>query len=133
NESEDEEYGNELVDDSKIDYNYIEGGLNYYFFKPGRGLYGSLSYGVLKINGTIAYENATETIDFSHGSVNVKLGAKLGGLFYFRPEVGYSFRPLPKTYEVELSFDDGTTRTETKDNPASLLPSGLIANIGLGF
>lgn len=37
NESEDEEYGNELVDDSKMDFNYIEGGLNYYFLNPDEG------------------------------------------------------------------------------------------------
>lgn len=127
------EYANEMLEKINLDINYIGGGLHYYFFKPGRGLYSGLSYGILKIKGTIPYENGMEITDFSHNSFNVKLGAKLGGLFYFRPEVGYSFDSLPETYDVEFIYTDGSTETRTKDNPVGFLPSGLIANIGLGF
>lgn len=132
-DNSDGEYVNNTLENSYLDLSYIEGGLNYYFFKPGRGLYGGLSYGKLKINGTISYENAIENVDFSHSSFNVKLGAKLGGLFYFRPEVGYSFNSLPETYDLEVVYEDGSTEIRTEDNPVGFLPSGLIANIGLGF
>lgn len=129
--------------DSQLDLSYLEGGINYYFFKPGRGLYGNLSYGIIKINGIVYSEsedglqNGSGSLDFSNGSVNINVGAKLGGLFYFRPEVGYSFNPPPRTIEYQVRFSDGTTenRTETfeENTPADLLFKGLIANIGIGF
>ena len=131
--NENDETGEGLLENLNLDIKYMEGGLNYYFFKPGRGLYGGVSYGIIKINGTMAYENASEITDFSHSSFNLKLGAKLGGLFYFRPEVGFSFNSLPETYDVKIIYDDGSSETQTKDNPVGFLPSGLIANIGLGF
>lgn len=134
---------------SSINYNYIEGGLNYYFFKPGRGLYGGVSYGIVNIKGTLydVYSNdennadltGTGTIDFSHSSINLKLGAKLGGLFYFRPEVGYSFSSLPNSIDMEVVYEDGSRETRTEEiydpegSPGSLLGKGFMVNIGLGF
>lgn len=122
----------------KLDYSYLDIGLNYYFFKPGKGLYGGISYSSIKAEATMPDSESVEYIKESHGSFNVKLGAKLGGLFYFRPEIGYSFKPLPKKYDVLTVYNDGTTETRTDDwsdaeGPADIIFNGLIANIGIGF
>lgn len=128
-----------------LQFSYLEAGLNYYFFRPGKGLYGSLSYGIIQINGTLADMEHSEDsekrgsgiIDFKNNSVNLKLGAKLGGLFYLRPEIGYTFNTLPKSIEVDVIFPDGSREARTEefeiDAPFDLLFSGLIANIGIGF
>ena len=100
---------------STLTFNYMEGGLNYYFLRPGSGLYRGISYGMIKVEGML-YDTYTNDngisgngiVDFSHNSINVELGAKLGGLFYFRPEVGCSFSPLPGAYETEVIYEDGT-------------------------
>lgn len=131
---------------SSFTYNYIEGGINYYFFKPGRGLYGGISYGVLKLNGLLKdffendnYSPGDAIVDFSHSSINVKLGAKMGGLFYFRPEIGYSFNPIPNSIDMDVVYEDGSRETRTEElydpaaSPGNLLSQGFIANIGLGF
>ncbi|PRX44477.1 hypothetical protein [Salegentibacter salegens] len=125
-------------ENNELDYTYIEGGLNYYLFKPGRGLYGGLSYGNINIKGTVHYEDSRDIIDSSHGSINIKLGAKLGGLFYFRPEVGYSFSSLPENVEATKVYNDGSRETikfefDSEVTPYNLLFSGLMANIGIGF
>jgi hypothetical protein len=133
--------GEEQVDASnndELNYTYIEGGLNYYFFKPGRGLYGGLSYGNINIKGTVHYEDSRDILDASHGSLNIKLGAKLGGLSYFRPKVGYSFSSLPDHVEAIKVYNDGSRETinfefDSEVKPYNLLFSGLMANIGIGF
>ncbi|MDT0686450.1 hypothetical protein [Autumnicola psychrophila] len=131
----------------KLEFTYMEGGLNYYLFSPGKGLYVGASYGNIKIEGVLTgiaskdpsrTDSGTGDIDLSHGSFNLKLGAKIGGLFYLRPEIGYSFSSLPESYEMEVVFDDGHTEThtesfDTESSPQNLLYKGLIANIGLGF
>lgn len=129
-------------DETDINYSYMEGGLNYYFFKAGKGLYGGVSYNQLNFDGetTVEKEGMTGTgsVDYNHNSFNIKLGAKLGGLFYFRPEIGYSFSSLPKTIEYQAQYPDGTTEQETFDfseelASADILFKGLMVNIGFGF
>lgn len=101
-----------------------------------------MSYGIVKINGTVHTESedglnrpGTGNIDFSNASVNMKFGAKLGWLFYFRPEVGYSFNPPPRSIQYPVRFNDGSTENKTEsfeeNPPANLLFKGLIANIDL--
>ncbi len=138
-----EDYNVDASDQLK--FRYIETGLNYYFFRPGKGLYGSLSYGMIRIEGTLAdmehsedsQKMGTGMVDERHNSFNIKLGAKWGGLIYFRPEVGYSFDTLPKSISVDVVFPDGSRETRTKEfefeAPFDLLFSGLLANIGIGF
>lgn len=137
--SEDEVGDTETTD---LSYTYLEGGINYYFFKAGKGLYGGVSYNQMKFEGqTDVEENGqqgTGYIDYNHSSFNIKLGAKLGGLFYFRPEIGYSFSSLPKTIDYEVEYGDGNRETDTYDfseelASADVLFKGLIANIGIGF
>ena len=132
----------DMTETTHLNFSYMEGGINYYFFKDGKGLYGGASYGTMKFGGqTSVYKDGkdgTGSIDFSHATFNVKLGAKLGGLFYFRPEVGYSFTSMPKTIDYQVNYEDGSTETETYDfteevAPADILFKGLIANIGFGF
>ena len=131
-----EDDSNEPEDNLNI--SYLDLGLNYYFFRPGKGLYAGVSYSTLKADATIHLDERTDYIDEKHSSFNVKLGAKLGGLFYFRPEVGYSFNSLPEIYEIRSEYHGGGTETEIQDwevegSPAELLFKGLIFNIGFGF
>ncbi|OEY72211.1 hypothetical protein APR40_02915 [Salegentibacter salarius] len=97
-----------------------------------------MSYGNIKAKGTIVYQEFRDIVDTSHGSLNVKLGAKLGGLFYFRPEIGYAFSPLPETIETTRVYNDGNSETrrisfDTDGTPYALFFSGFMANIGIGF
>lgn len=133
-QTENEEEGS----NTQINYTYLDLGLNYYFFRRGYGLYGGISYNTIKVESVMDYTDSVEYMEQKHNSFNVKLGAKLGGLFYFRPEVGYSFDPLPKEYEVLVIYNDGTRETRTgswsdSEGPGNLLFEGLLANIGLGF
>ncbi|CAL67588.1 outer membrane beta-barrel protein [Christiangramia forsetii] len=132
------------TEDLDLNLQYIEGGINYYLFKPGKGLYVGMSYGNFKFDGTednIESENepnkfGTRKIDFSNGSFNLKIGARWGGLFYFRPEIGYAFSPIPETIDATVFFDDGSTETQPQDlmvnDGLSPLFSGLIFNFGIG-
>lgn len=141
--SNEENYNVDNSDQLKL--RYIETGINYYFFKPGKGLYGSVSYGMIRLDGTLAdmqhsedsQKTGTGLIDQRHNSFNVKIGAKWGGLLYFRPEVGYMFNTLPKSISVDVVFPDGSRETQTEEfeieAPFDLLFTGLIANIGIGF
>lgn len=138
--------------DPDVKFSYFEGGLNYYLFKPGKGLYIGASYSSFNFDATIydyesemdgdmgSYEGPAD-IDYNLNSFNVKLGAKLGGLFYFRPEIGYAFSSYPEYLEYEFTYE-GETRTESEsfdelfaadEAPQSLLFDGLIFNIGFGF
>ena len=91
--------------------------------------------------GDVESYEGTAIIDFKHDSFNLKLGAKLGGLFYFRPEIGYAFSSYPEYLEYEFTYE-GETRTESEsfdelfaanESPQKLLFDGLIFNIGFGF
>ncbi len=129
-------------DNTDLNFSYIEGGVNYYFFKAGKGLYGGLSYSKFKFEGQTSVENdgkeGTGQIDYDHNTVSVKLGAKIGGLFYLRPEIGYSFSSLPETFEYTAEYEDGTSETETYDlieelSVPDIFFKGFMANIGIGF
>jgi hypothetical protein len=127
------------IDDVAIDFTYFEGGLNYYFFKEGRSLYGSLSYG--QFNSDFTYQglesddgsktNGEATASYSYSSVNVKIGAKLGGGFYFRPEIGYALTPGKSSFDIVATFPDGSTESQSEEIPA-FISGGLIFNIGIG-
>ena len=137
---EDSQYTNTETDE--LNFSYLNAGLNYYFFKSGKGLYGGVGYGQINLKGKTAVmddgEEGTGTIDFGRSSFNVRLGAKLGGLFYFRPEVGYAFTPLPKSIEYQVKYPNGRTEEDVYDfsehiSSAEFLFQGFIANIGFGF
>ena len=129
-----------LLDPDKAKFNYFQAGLNYYFLKEGKGLYGNLSYGILDAKLTIndigadsdPNKTGSANLAISNNSVNVKIGAKWGKGFYFRPEVGYSFTHLDKTVVVNVNFPDGSTETQNETLP-SILTQGILFNIGFGM
>ena len=127
---------------TELSFSYLEGGLNYYFFKAGKGLYGGLSYGRFKFDGQASVvkdgQDGIGQIDYSHNSISIKLGAKIGGLFYLRPEIGYAFASMPETFEYTAEYEDGTSETETYDlieelSVPDIFFKGFMANIGIGF
>lgn len=129
-------------EDTSLDFFYLEAGINYYFFKAGKGLYGGVGYNNMKFKGEIGVSkdgvDGTGNINYSHSSVNIKLGAKIGGLFYVRPEIGYAFSSLPNNIDYKAVYEDGSTETETYDLIEELAApdiffKGLMANIGVGF
>ncbi len=123
-----------------LDYSYFEIGLNYYFVNEGKGPYVSLSYTNMSLD--LTYDNiesnnspgqyGSATAGIGMNTMNIKLGAKWGGLIYFRPEIGFSFTPLPNTITAEVHFPDETIEFHTEEIP-SQLTGGLIVNIGFGF
>jgi hypothetical protein len=123
-----------------LDYSYFEGGINYYLRREGHGPYIGVSYTNMSLD--LAYDDIES--DYTTGligvasanigvnTLNLKLGAKWGGLIYFRPEIGYSFTALPNTVEVEVDFQNQPMEIQVVDVP-SVITGGIIVNIGFGF
>lgn len=134
----------DIEDNSGGSLNYFAAGINYYFFKEGKGLYGNLGYGIFNSNITSSdvesedgsKTNGTSKVNLSYKSVNIMIGAKLGGLFYFRPEIGFAIPGLPDNIVENVTFPDGSTEIQSyaidEDLP-SIISSGFIFNIGFGF
>lgn len=110
-------------------------GANYYFLNEGRGLYGGVAFGRtsfsasedLTSNGLTAAADATVGVN----KLNLKIGGKHGGLFYFRWELGYSVAFNNPKLVVSADFPDGSHQEESIDFPIS--GAGAIADIGFGF
>jgi hypothetical protein len=126
--------------DVELSFSYWEIGANYYITGEGKGLYAGIGYGGFKSDMTISniesdqdpsLTNGTATSQYNFGSLNLKIGAKLGGLIYFRPEIGYGLGARDEQLTVDVSFPNGASETQTIDIP-SWASSGLIANIGIG-
>ncbi len=125
--------------DDNLEFSYFEIGVNYYFFKEGKGLYGSLSYTNMSLDLTFKAESketseviGSATAKPRMNTLNLKIGAKWGGLIYFRPEIGFSFNPLPSTVSAEVHFPDQTMATYEREMLAELT-TGLLVNVGFGF
>ncbi len=119
--------------DTKLTYTNFDIGANYYFFKEGRGLYGGIAYDRMGINATRNFINDNDqtvkgSADFGINMMNLKIGGKHGGLFYFRWELGYCLAFNKPVFEVTATSSDGTTQSKTFN-----LPIGLLADIGFGF
>jgi hypothetical protein len=136
--------GSSPEDDAEGSFNYFAAGINYYFFKEGKGLYGNLGYGIFNGNGTFtdvdsedgSKTNGISKVDISYKSLNIMVGAKLGGLFYFRPEIGFALPGFPKDIVENVTFPDGTTETQSfasSEDIPGIIRSGFIFNIGFGF
>lgn len=134
------DFEEEDIENLVLDYSYFEIGLNYYFFNEGKGLYGSFSYTNMSLDLTFDgiesdFTNdlvGSATAGISMNTLNLKIGAKWGGLIYFRPEIGFSFNPLPNTVTAEVHFPDQSIEIHTEEIPSELT-GGLIVNIGFGF
>lgn len=132
-------------DASKVNLKYFEAGTNIYLKETGKGLYASLSYGTLNldgnyldaktVNGTLFEGEAEGSIDVS--TLNAKFGAKFGNKFYFRIEAGYGFGDIPQQIEITgKEKNTGTTKTdyvEIPDDIPGIDENGyLLFNIGFG-
>lgn len=120
--------------DVKFSFSYMELGGNYYLIKEGKGLYGHLSYGRIGFKGTYTdpqFGEGEGTLGIN--LLNLKLGAKLGNLFYFRPEIGYA--SLIGGNTVEVSYTDPVTNEQftEKETVPGVLSGGVLFNIGFGF
>ena len=133
-------------DNSKIALKYFEAGTNIYFKSNGKGLYSTLSYGNLDLDGNYSDAetiNGTQYDGKAEGSIsvstlNAKLGAKLGNKFYFRIEAGYGFGDIPELIEITgTETSTGTTQTDYVEVPSDipgLNENGyLLFNIGFGI
>ena len=128
------------AEDVDLDYSYFEGGINYYLRREGHGPYIGVSYTNMSLD--LAYDDiesdntagliGSARADIGVNTLNLKLGAKWGGLIYFRPEIGYSFTALPNTVEVEVNFQNQPMEIQVVDVP-SIITGGIIVNIGFGF
>lgn len=125
-----------------VSLSYFELGPNFYFFKEGRGLYGNLSYG--RIGASLKYEDVASQVDASLGGgsakasigvsrFNIKIGAKWGNTFYFRPEIGYAIASATSNVNVEVEFPDGTKESQSQEVPGFVGTSGILFNVGFGF
>ena len=108
---------------------------DYYFFKEGRGFYGGFGYSHMGFNVTknvVFNSGATQqgTANLGINSLNLKIGGKYGGLFYFRWELGWSLALNSPAFEV-TAVNNGVTQTQSFTSPIS--GGGPIANIGFGF
>ncbi len=118
---------------TELSFNYIEIGSNLYLKETARGLYGNISYGRIGMQASYSdpdLGNGESKVGFNF--LNLKVGAKLGNGFYFRPEVGYAVGFGKSTVSVEyVDPVDGSTTVEEENAPGIF--GGLIFNIGFGF
>lgn len=127
------------INDTEVKYSNFEIGSNIYFKKNGKGFYGGVSYFSMDGKGTYneiefddgSVEDATGTIKFN--TVNLKLGVKLGRVFYFRVEVGYGFGEIPEQILVTSKTSSQTTYEDIPAIPG-ISSSGMpVFNFGIGF
>ncbi len=128
------------VEDVNIDFTYLEAGANFYLSPNGKWLYANVSYINMKtsleytdvesINGQLI--GGTATADVNIKSLSIKLGAKLGGTFYIRPEIGFLASPLADKVTIQAEFTNGYQEEQTEDVP-SVLTGSFIFNIGFGI
>ncbi len=122
------------ADGTEVSFSYVELGGNYYFLKEGKGLYGNLSFGRIGFKGS--YEDPT----FGSGEgnininlINLKLGAKFGNGFYFRPEIGYGVNAGNSELEVKYTDPSTNTTVTEKEEIPGFLSGGAVFNVGFGL
>ena len=128
------------VNEATVSYTHIAFGANYYFMNEGKGLYGGLGISRMGFGAT---ETVTSTDEATFGqtstgeaslglySLNLKVGGKHGGLFYFRWELGYRIGLNSADIKVKGTFPGGYTQEETISNPVGA--GGILADVGFGF
>lgn len=126
------------TDDTEVSYNNFEIGSNVYLSDAGKGLYAGVSYFSTKSKGTFLetdFDSGSYSgkADLNFNTLNLKLGAKLGRVFYFRIEVGYGFGKIPQSVTVR-STETNETSTEEFPEIFGYSENGvLLFNIGFGF
>lgn len=132
------------IDDVDSSIRYFEVGSNIYFLgNYGKGLYGSIGYGDLTVDGsytdaqTIGGEDFTGEANgtFEASTLNVKAGLKLGKRFYFRTELGYGFGDIPEEIVITGNVN-GVPAVGIEEIPEipGVSESGYVLfNIGFGI
>ena len=128
-------------DGTQIDYTNFEIGSNIYFNSKGKGLYGGISYTSFTSEGTfldVDFENGNVTgdglADLDYNTFNLKLGTKMGRVFYMRIEAGYGFGSIPTEVLVRSIDNPSLTTLEEIPEIPGISDSGIIYfNIGFGF
>ncbi len=121
-------------DEVDIKLSYWGLGANYYFLKPGKGLYGGLSYGQLGVgaemttveNGLTFTGEASLPISYT----TLKVGGKHGKGFFFRWELGYAIAEAAETMEIKMTADTEVMYETVDVPPVTSFP--LVFNIGFG-
>ena len=117
---------------TKSSFSYFELGPLVYFKSDGKGPYAGLTYGRIGFKGSYT----DPSLGDGEGSlginrVNIKLGGKFGGGFYFRPEIGWALRVGDSKVKVKYTDTNGQVTTQTETVPG-FLGGGIIFNIGFG-
>jgi hypothetical protein len=113
-----------------VSFTVVNIGADYYFTKEGKGLYGGLAFGIMSftakedVTTDAGIESAKGTLGIN--TLNLKIGGKHGGLFYFRWELGY---------RIALNTATLTETAPGYSNTVSLPVSGggILADIGFGL
>jgi len=112
-------------------------GADYYFMREGKGLYGGIAFGRSSFSASedVIEDNnggtATAKGTLGLNTLNLKIGGKHGGLFYFRWELGYRIALNSATLTETATYPDGTGYTNSVSLPVS--GGGILADIGFGF
>lgn len=107
-------------------FSYFSLGGNLYL-KEGKGPYAHVGYSNLNFEGTFKNNGEEGTGSIGLNLLNIKVGAKLGKRFYFRPEIGWGVLMGDSEFKVEYA-----SATTTEKVPAALA-GGLLINSGFGF
>ena len=127
------------IDETEINYNNFEIGTNVFINSEGKGIYGGISYFSFDGDGTYS------DVEFDDGSVsngkgiikfntiNLKIGAKLGRVFYVRSEVGYALGKIPEQILVKSNSSSQTSYEDIPEIPGISSSGMLLFNFGIGF
>lgn len=122
------------------DFSYWAAEVHLYLRKPGKGAYLGLGYGHLNIavnaDGytSAAYlgQTGSGTGEVGGSFKMIKLGAKWGGLIYFRPEIGYSFVDFDDVIKIKVKYATNTIEQNEKMPPVNDYFK-LVFNLGIGI
>lgn len=108
-------------------FSYLSFGGNLYL-KEGKGPYAHVGYANMNFEGTFKQNGEEGTGSIGLNLLNIKVGAKWGKRFYFRPEIGWGILMGDSEFKVKYA----TAPTTTEKVP-DILAGGLLINTGFGF
>jgi len=119
-----------------VTYTNFAIGANYYFFREGKGLYGGIGYDQMGIKASgpisVTENEPTTTINGNFNSklnnLELKIGGKHGGLFYFRWELGYLISLNNPQYVLT-----GTSNGTTENKPFKFVKPNNVPLVDIGF
>lgn len=111
---------------TEAEFTYLSLGGNLYL-KEGKGPYAHLGYANMNFEGTFTQNGEEGTGSIGLNLLNIKIGAKWGKRFYFRPEIGWGI--LMGDAEFTVRYANSNTTEKVPD----ILAGGLLINTGFGF